>query len=422
MGGCIGATVYARELGIDRIIAFDMGGTTTKCALIQNHDYEIENTYFVGGYAYGFPVRTPVLDIVEVGTGGGSIVSVDANLHLRVGPRSAGSEPGPACFNRGGTEPTVTDANLVLNRIGSGAFLQGALQLNREAAIRAVMEKVGAPLGFSAEKVDTVAMGILSLATAQMMSAIKEVTVERGKDTRDFDFFVFGGGGSLHALGIARELHVSRVIVPPEPGNFSALGMLLANARMDLSHTFLTNLENASAASIWERVQEMGQSVRKALRRDFGDVSVTLDQQLDMRYKGQRHSVRVPVSQGDSIPAIRASFLKTYLDRYGLDDPVCPIELIGIRVTGCAIGEHPDLKQLHGAPHTGAPIPVHFRDVYFEEVSGRIRTPVFLRPDLPIGFRGKGPAVIEEFSATTLVGPRDEVEVGELGELYLNVG
>ena len=188
----MGATVYARELGIDRIIAFDMGGTTTKCALIQNHDYEIENTYFVGGYAYGFPVRTPVLDIVEVGTGGGSIVSVDANLHLRVGPRSAGSEPGPACFNGGGTEPTVTDANLVLNRIGSGAFLQGALQLNREAAIRAVMEKVGAPLGFSAEKVDTVAMGILLLATAQMMSAIKEVTVERGKDTRDFDFFVFG--------------------------------------------------------------------------------------------------------------------------------------------------------------------------------------------------------------------------------------
>ena len=422
VGGCIGATVYARELGIDRVIAFDMGGTTTKCALIQNHDYDIENTYYVGGYAYGFPVRTPVLDIVEVGTGGGSIVSVDANRHLSVGPRSAGSTPGPACFGKGGSEPTVTDANLVLNRIGSGAFLQGALQLNREAAIRAVIDKVGAPLGFGPDKVDAVAMGILSLATAQMMSAIKEITVERGKDTRDFQFFVFGGGGALHATSIARELHIGRVIVPPEPGNFSALGMLLANARMDVSQTFLTSLENASAASIWERVQEMALSVSRALRRDFGDVSVTLDQQLDMRYKGQRHSVRVPVAQSDSIAAIRASFLKTYLDRYGLDDPVCPIELIGIRVTGYAIGEHPDLRQLHSAPRSGSPAPVSFREVYFEEIAGRTRTPVYLRNDLPVGHRISGPAVIEEFSSTTLIGPRDRLEVGELGELYLYVG
>ena len=422
VGGCIGATAYAKALGIEHVIAFDMGGTTTKCALIQNFEYEIENTYHVGGYAYGFPVRTPVLDIVEVGTGGGSIVSVEGNSRLTVGPRSAGSDPGPACFGRGGLEPTITDINLVLDRIGGNAFLRGALPLNREAAIRAIEEKVCTPLGFARDRLDSAAMGVLSLATAQMMSAIKEITVERGKDTRDFQFFVFGGGGSLHAAGIARELHISRVIVPPEPGNFSALGMLLADARMDQSQSMLTNLEEASSSLIQESATELGQSISAALRRDFGNVSIILDQQLDMRYKGQRHSVLVPVHPGDGLDVIHGNFLKTYLNRYGLDDPVCPVELIGIRVTGYATGERPDLAGLHGAPRAGNPVPVAHRDVYFEEASGRARTPVYLRGDLPIGFRCAGPAVIEEFSATTLVGPRDEFEVGELGELRLSIG
>ena len=166
----------------------------------------------------------------------------------------------------------------------------------------------------------------------------------------------------------------------------------------------------------------MGQAVSRALRRDFGEVGITLDQQLDMRYKGQRHSVRVPVRPGESIETIRAGFLRTYLERYGLDDPVCPIELIGIRVTGYALGERPELAQLHGAPAKGNPVPVAHRDVYFEQAGGRIRTPIYLRTDLPIGFQIAGPAVIEEFSSTSVVGPGDALEVGALGELIIDIG
>ena len=183
IGGCIGAAVYAKSLGIDKLIAFDMGGTTAKCALVERSRFEVQPTYYVGGYEYGFPVRTPVLDIVEVGTGGGSIAFVDEQSRLHVGPRSAGSTPGPVCFGRGGTEPTVTDANVVLDRISGGAFLSGALQLDRDASVAAVMERVGKALGYeSAGEADTVASGILALANAQMASAIREITIERGKD------------------------------------------------------------------------------------------------------------------------------------------------------------------------------------------------------------------------------------------------
>ena len=245
IGGCIGAGVYARALDIDRMVGFDMGGTTAKCALIEGGSFDVQSTYFVGGYERGFPLRTPVLDIVEVGTGGGSIAYRDAQGRLHVGPRSAGSDPGPVCFGRGGLEPTVTDANLVLGRINSGRFLSGSLQLDCGAAKAALMSTIGAPMGFAATEVDQVASGLLALANAQMGAAIKEVTVERGKDIREFALFVFGGGGPLHACDLARELNIRQVIVPPEPGNFSALGMLFAPARIDEVRTARIDLEEA---------------------------------------------------------------------------------------------------------------------------------------------------------------------------------
>jgi len=417
IGGCIGAAVYARALGIEKMIAFDMGGTTAKCALVEHSHFEVQPTYYVGGYDYGFPVRTPVLDIVEVGTGGGSIAYVDEQQRLHVGPRSAGSEPGPVSFGRGGTEPTVTDANVVLDRISGGAFLSGALRLDRKAAVAALIEKVGKPLGYrEGADADTVASGVLALANVQMASAIREITIERGKDLREFTLFLFGGGGPLHGLELARELHVTRVIVPPEPGNFSALGMLLADARVDESHTFLCELNAAAAPLLARRLGEMREVVAGALQRDFGNTELAFEHQAEMRYQGQRHPIRISLDVSDDIDAIRSRFLDSYRRRYGRADEDTPMEFIGLRVAGTALTERPDIAWLHRAPQTGSVRESSRREVYFSRHRGRLDTPVYVRDTLPVGAVIAGPAVIQEFGATTVIAPGDRLEVGALGE------
>lgn len=420
IGGCIGAGVYAKSLGIERMVAFDMGGTTAKCALIENGTFDIQSTYYVGGYERGFPLRTPVLDIVEVGTGGGSIAYRDAQGRLHVGPRSAGSDPGPVCFGRGGTEPTVTDANLVLDRINSGRFLSGSLQLDLASAKATLMSNIGFPMGFAATEVDQVASGLLALANVQMGAAIKEVTVERGKDIREFTLFAFGGGGPLHACDVARELNIRHVIVPPEPGNFSALGMLFAPARIDETRTVRIDLQDG-VPRLRELIVEMEATASAALRRDFDSDAVAFERQAEMRYKGQRHTIRVSLDMTIDEAAMRARFVETYRKRYGRADLEAPAELVGIRVTAYATVDGPDLAALHRAPRAGES-PAHtVRDVYFAAAGRRLRTPVYSRYDLPIGFRSDGPAVIEEFGATCVIGPGDTLEVGELGELRIAV-
>ena len=250
IGGCIGAAAYARELGISRAIAFDMGGTTAKCALVLDGKFEVQPVYYVGGYDYGFPLKTPVLDIVEVGAGGGSIASVDGTGSLSVGPRSAGSEPGPVAFGRGGEEPTVTDANLVLGRIGADNFLNGKLKLDLPKAGAAIRDRVALRLGYTGETgTDAAAQGILDIATTTMSSAIKEITIERGHDVREFTLFAFGGGGPLFASVLARRLRIPHVIVPPHPGNFSTLGMLTAGARFDLSRMVVAEMTDAAVGA-----------------------------------------------------------------------------------------------------------------------------------------------------------------------------
>ncbi|MGE4014414.1 MAG: hydantoinase/oxoprolinase family protein, partial [Alphaproteobacteria bacterium] len=369
IGGCIGAAAYSSALNIERMIAFDMGGTTAKCALIEQHSFDVQNTYHVGGYEYGFPVQTPVLDIVEVGTGGGSIAYVDEQSRLHVGPRSAGSDPGPVCFGRGGVEPTVTDANLVLGRIGSGAFLGGTLNLNGAAAGRAISDKVGEPLGYgrSGEPIKE-ASGIVELANAQMASAIKEITIERGKDIRDFTLFAFGGGGPLHGVSLARELRIRRVIVPPEPGNFSALGMLLADARVDETTTFLCDLVVGEAPAFHSPLADLKRRVTEILNRDFPNSPVEFDYHAELRYKGQRHAIGISFVEQDTALDIRRHFLQAYERRYGRADTEGAIEFIGLRVTGISRTERPALKSLHRAGTNGTAAPSSRRQAYFAEL------------------------------------------------------
>jgi len=421
IGGCIGAAAYARQLGLRKLIAFDMGGTTAKCAEIVDLRFEIQAMYYVGGYERGFPIRTPVLDIAEVGTGGGSIAYVDGAGQLHVGPRSAGSEPGPVCFGRGGLEPTVTDANLALDRIAAGTFLRGELKLDREKARCAVDERVAIPLGYAAGKcIDAVADGILALANLQMASTIREITVERGRDVRDFDLFAFGGGGPLHAVSLARELRIPRVIIPPEPGNFSALGMLFADARSDEIRTILLELGDGTIETLREHIREMRAALAETLRRDLQAEASVFESSLEVRFKGQRHSIKVELRDGDAIEDIRARFFAGYRARYGHVDEAASVELVGVRETAFALTEKPELKWLfEGAEGSGEPW--SHREVYFGEQQARLRTPIFRRADLPPGFALEGPAVVEEFGSTTVIGPGDRMEVGQLGEMVIHV-
>src|SRR5690606_35935 len=232
-----------------------------------NGQFDIHTTYYVGGYEKGFPVRTPVIDIVEVGAGGGSIGWIDAGGSLRLGPRSAGSTPGPICFRRGGEEPTLTDANAVLGLIGADSFLQGKLSLDVAAAREGLRRNLADPLGI--DDIDRVAAGLLDIAVVTMTGAIKEVTIERGRDVRDFALVVFGGGGPLFASSLAREMGIGMVIVPPHPGAFSSLGMLLADARFDVSRTHVCALTQPAMEEIKPLLRELEEEVMEGISSEL---------------------------------------------------------------------------------------------------------------------------------------------------------
>jgi N-methylhydantoinase A len=420
VGGVIGAGVYGQELGITKLIAFDMGGTTAKCAAVESGRFEVRSPYYVGGPERGFPVRGSVLDIVEVGAGGGSIAWLDEQQRLRVGPKSAGSDPGPVCYGGGGTMATITDANLVLGRIGAASFLGGEMPLQAEAARQAIANSLAAPLGFNGpEGVDETAQGIITIGATTMAGAIKQITIERGLDPREFALFAFGGGGPLHAAALARELNIPQVVIPPEPGNFSALGMILADARVDEAQTLLRPLSADSIREVRALFQEMEERMLIALGKDFDTRQIGFDHQAEMRFRGQKHSTRIAVDGNAGETQIREAFQATYRRRYGHVDPDGPIEFVSLVLTAIARMGRPNLQQLRPATSArGLPQPKP-RPVYFSERGRRIDTPVYRRGELPPGFRVSGPAIIEEYGSTTVVGPDDRFAIGELGEIRI---
>ena len=419
VGGCIGAGVYATALGLDKIIAFDMGGTTAKCGIVQNGQFEVKSPYFVGGEERGFPVRHAVIDIVEVGAGGGSIAHLDDQGRVAVGPRSAGSSPGPVCYGLGGTEPTITDANLALGRISASSFLGGEMRLDEPAAIQAI-DKLAETLGFAGTAGrDEMAQGIIALGTLTMASAIRQITTERGLDPRDFALFAFGGGGPLHGQALAREMNIPEVVIPPEPGIFSAIGMLLADARVDETRTFLRPLSTEAANAMAEAFDQMEATMGAALAAELGNVPLTFLRQAQMRFAGQRHFVQTSVTPDSTLEQTRAAFETLYRQRFGHVDQGAPIEIVGLTLTATAQIQRPPLEQLR--PAVDKPTIARKRLVYFSERSARIETPVYDRNSLPSGFESAGPAVIEEYGSTTIVGPDDRFAIGKLGEIRIRL-
>lgn len=421
IGGCIGAAAYADALGLKKVIAFDMGGTTAKCALVEDGRFDVINTYWVGGYERGFPIRTPVLDIVEVGAGGGSIAWIDDNRRMQLGPRSAGSDPGPIAFRKGGKEPTVTDANVVLGRIGSDSFMNGRLQLDITGASTAIEKQLAQPLGYSgSDRVDQVAQGILDLATVTMSGAIKEITIERGRDIREYQLFVFGGGGPLFGADLARGLGIREVIVPPHPGAFSSLGMLMAEARRDSARTFLRELSDDSLSDAFDVLRRMEQELKEGMTSEFDVSRISYVHEADMNYQGQSHTVRIQLPRHLTVENVKAAFEAVYRARYGHLNEDMKLAFVVLRVGGIVPTQRPQLGDMASARASKNPAPHARRSVYFADSGQRIDTPIYRRSDLPEGFSVSGPAIVEEYSSTTVISPDDLLTVGKLGELRIS--
>jgi N-methylhydantoinase A len=416
VGGIIAAARVGTALGYPNVISFDMGGTTAKASLIQGGEPSIAPGYYVGGYASGHPVMIPLVDIVEVGAGGGSIAWIDEVGALKVGPQSSGADPGPMCYGAGGTEPTITDANVVLGRLNPNDFLGGAMQLDAAAAERGIAEQIAAPLNMTTI---ASAQAIVQIAVSKMSLAVREVSVVKGFDPRDFVLVASGGAGPLHALAIARDLHIPTVVVPLFPSHFSALGMLLADERHDFVRTHFADLGRVDLKAVAAIFDDM---LIEARARLSGGRESSRQYQLDMRYVGQEFALPVPVSEeqlaaGDRA-TIRASFDQLYEQRYAYHSPDEPVEMINLRLT--AYGRQPKLEFPRLARSANA-APSTYRDVYLGGMAA-VPTPVYRRDAMAAGSVVAGPAVVQELGTTTVLFEGDVGTVADSGELIVSVG
>jgi len=420
VAGVIAAARLGEALGCRQIISFDMGGTTAKSSLIKDFHPEVTGNYYVGGYVSGHPMMLPVVDIVEVGNGGGSMAWIDPAGGLKVGPHSAGAAPGPACYGKGGTEPTVTDANLIAGRIDPEYFLGSGIRLQRDRAAQAITEKIAKPLGLSLE---AAALGILTIADFNMSLSVRSVSVERGYDPRDCVMVPSGGGGALHAMAIARELSVPRVIVPPMPAHFSAFGMLLADLKHDYVQTFVRELAEMTGGDIGDAFATLEKSAIENLREEGAKPEqILLRRFLDMRYRGQEYTLPVPVTEellrADDFSALRAQFDRLHQEHYGHSAPAEPVMMVNLRLS--ALGKTDSRLPPASAQGDVASGERGRRPVIFENQP--IDTPIYLRSALKPGERLDGPAVIEEIGATILVYPHDKMQVNEFGHLLIDIG
>ena len=418
IGGCIGASAYADKLGFKNVVAFDMGGTTAKCALVENGRFSVNSVYYANGYVRGFPIKSAVIDIVEVGSGGGSIAWIDSQKRLHVGPQSAGSTPGPVCYGRGGTEPTITDANLVLGRLNAENFLGGEMKLDVNASQQAITQRIATPLGYAGESgMIQMANGIIAIATVIMAGAIRKISVEHGLDPRDFVLFSYGGGGPLHACALARELSIPTVVIPPEPGNFSAIGMLLADARIDTSKTFVGILNDKTVPAMAEIYRALESDAATSLVKEFGTGDVFFEHHAEMRYRGQRHNIKVPVSGLKNAEQIRLAFERDYKRRYGHADAKAPAEFQALHLSAFARLKQPEIARLPRAAVKARP--AETRRVYIGNAGGWADAQIYRRDALEPGFAAAGPAVIEEYGSTIVIWPEDRFEIGALHEIRI---
>jgi N-methylhydantoinase A len=420
VGGVIGAAAIGRAVGLDNLITLDIGGTTAKCSLVDQGEVKVTTEYRIerDPRRAGYPIKVPVVDIVEIGAGGGSIAWMDAGGALKVGPRSAGAVPGPACYGQGGSEPTVTDANLVAGRINPDYFLGGEIAVSVERA-RAAMQPIADALGVS---VEDAALGVIRIANANMINALKLVSVRRGYDPRDFTLVAFGGGGAMHAAALAKELRVGRVLIPPAPAHFSAWGMLMTDPTQDFIRTTLTPSTEENGPRLAETFAGMvGEGRRFFAGAGYDGAAVRVERFADMRYHGQEHTVRVPVAGagetvdvGETNERFHALHERAYTFR--LDSA---IEVVNLHLVATVPTRKPELRSFAGGGGDGRPKAERVVD-YDEE--GHLPSAIYERDNLRPGEPIAGPAVIEEPAATTVVYPGQRATVDEIGNVLIETG
>ncbi len=417
--GVVAAKAISTVLGMSDLICFDMGGTTAKACVLQAGTAELSSDYFVGGYNEGLAIRIPVLDIKEIGTGGGSIASVDEAGGLHVGPRSAGAVPGPACYGNGGDHPTVTDAHLLLGHLAADRFLAGRMQLDLDAATRAITDHIATPLAID---VPLAAGGIIAIATAAMANAVRAVTTERGLDPRDFALVAYGGAGPLHAVDIARELGIGTVVIPRAPGTFSAYGMLAADMRREYAQTYRAPLTAAGLRDVQATFTALAEEATAWLAAaGVASEETTLDYALDVRYVGQNYSVTIPVERDADEASVKAAFDATHQQRYSHSAPAEAAEIIAARASIAGRRAKPVLAPLPTGTGTPAAASVLGRRVVRFDPRIEVDAVVYDRAGLRAGDAFAGPAILQEDGSATVVPPGVNVAVHVSGHLVLTI-
>jgi N-methylhydantoinase A len=416
-GGTIGSVYMGELTGNNNLIAIDMGGTTFKVSIV---DRGIPRYKTQGEIEWGIPFRIPMIDISEIGAGGGSIAWIDKSGLLRVGPQSAQAEPGPVCYGRGGSDATITDANLVLGRLDPSYLLGGEMKIDKAAAEHAISEKIAVPLGMD---VIEAANGIIEIANANMLASMRVSSVERGYDPRDFATIAYGGAGPGVAASLARELGCKKVLIPPHPGIFSAIGMLACNIRLDYMHSFTGPLIGADLGKMNYIFAEMERTAEMNIRKDFAG-EVSLARSADLRYIGQNYEVNTPVPTGmltaDAVMKISNDFNAEHRRLYGHSKPTEPLEIVTLRSTIVGFIERPKISALPS--QTGAEPKARIeRDVYFSKNGDFVKTPVYERVKLRTGQRILGPAIVEELDSTTVLNPSDAATVDEFGNIVVEL-
>lgn len=401
--GVIGAIYIGQQVGLDKIITFDMGGTSIDVSLIEDGKAQLSNDRTVEGY----PARIPMIDIVTVGAGGGSIAHIDEGGALKVGPRSAGATPGPACYMRGGQLPCVTDANIVLGKLNATKILGGKMDVDRSLAEQAIRTNICDKAGLTLERA---AAGIVSVVNSNMVRAIRVVSVERGYDPREFTLMAFGGAGPLHACEVAQDMGIRQVLIPPSPGTLCSLGLLMADTKFDLSCSNLTPAEPAyldKAQDIFRGLLADGDALldKEHVERDKREYTYT----VDCRYMRQNYEIAIQVAAPFDQAALEdmiERFHQEHERAYGYCSREMPVQMVNFRLSAIGVMEKPDLSAAALEPQAALPQPMEVRQVLFDRESEFVDTKVYHRTQLKPGTTLEGPAILEQMDSTCVIPPR----------------
>lgn len=421
VAGIYGAAVLGELIGEKDIIALDIGGTTAKCSLIENGEVKVSTDYYIerNDRQAGYPIKTPSVDIVEIGNGGGSIAKLDKANTLKVGPESAGAKPGPVAYGQGGEEPTTTDANVLTGRLSVKNF---DYSVDIDHVSNAIEEKIARPLRVSTEEA---ALGIIRIANSNMLNALKLISIRKGHNPQNFSLVAFGGGGSMHATALAKELGIKKVIIPIASPVFSAWGMLMSELRHDYVQTYIKRISDLDLSTMMYKWKEIeNEAYEQFAKEEVPKEDVTFNRYLDLRYLGQEHTVKVPVPSGewanDTFDEVIESFHELHEQNYTFKLPDIQTEIVNLHVTAFGKVKKPNIVNIERNT-TLEDAKIESRDVYFENPNRWIQTDVYNRDLLPVNETIKGPAIIEEKAAVTVVYADQTLKVDDYGNLIIRL-